>query len=133
MRVVAFGAELLAAMTGNLDLTLKYRACLQFFMAVEAYTPHILRTQQQLPGWHIRRMNFMFRMSDRRHPIPDRKRHGFFGWVIACRTGVTDFTTRARFINHTLNCVVSGRFTVDAGGPLCVPRLVALLARSRTI
>src|SRR5450759_182420 len=132
MRVVAFGAELLAAMTGNLDLTLKYRACLQFFMAVEAYTPHILRTQQQLPARHIGWMIHMF-MGDCGHPILDRKRHGFFGWVIACRTGVTDFTTRARFINHTLNCVVSGRFTVDAGGPLCVHRLVALLARSRTI
>src|ERR1039457_5360948 len=114
MRVVAFGAELLAAMTRNLDLTLKYRACLQFFMAVEAYTPHILRTQQQLPARHIRRMNFMFKMSDRGHPILDRKRHGFFGWVIACRTGVTDFTTRTTSIDNTLDHIISGCFPVDA-------------------
>src|SRR5450756_2364757 len=71
-------------------------------MAVEAQTTHILRTQQQLPARHIGRMNFMFKMGDRGNPILDRKRHGFLGRMIACRTSVTNFTTRAIFKDLSL-------------------------------
>src|ERR1035437_5162267 len=119
-------------MTINLNLTLLFRACLQFFMAVEAYTPHIIRTQQQLPARRIGWMIYMF-MGDRGRSILDRKRHGFFGWVITCSSSVSNFTIGTIFIDNTLDHIISGCFPVDADCPFGVHCLVTWLAGCRSL
>src|SRR5487761_2269857 len=117
MGIMASGTKLLAAMPVNRDLLLLSGTRLQFFMAIQAQSAHLFRTQQQISARHIGWMHFAFEMRNRSHFIFDRKRHGFFGWMVASRSGVANFATRAILHDHVLYRAALSRFAMYAGRP----------------